>query len=56
VEKAIKEMRNKKTTGDDDDPVTVIKLLGKGGIELMLLLINNILYRVNRMPGTPVSL
>ena len=29
VEKAIKEMRNKKATGDDDVPGDVLKLLGK---------------------------
>jgi hypothetical protein len=42
VEKAIKAMRDKKTTGDDDIPVAVLKLLGKGGLELMIQLINNI--------------
>jgi hypothetical protein len=31
VEKAIKEMRNKKATGDDDVPEDVLKLLGEGG-------------------------
>ena len=31
VEKAIKEMGNKKTTGDDDVPGDVLKLLGKKG-------------------------
>jgi hypothetical protein len=30
VKKAIKEMRNKKATGDDDVPGDVLKLLGKG--------------------------
>jgi len=29
VEKAIKEMRNKKATGDDDVPGDVLKLLGE---------------------------
>jgi hypothetical protein len=42
VEKAIKEMSDKKATGDDDIPVAVLKLLGKGGLELMIQLINNI--------------
>jgi len=42
VEKAIKEMRDKKATGDDDILVAVLKLLGKGGLELMVKLINNI--------------
>jgi len=31
VEKAIKEMRNKKATGDDDAPGDVLKLFGEGG-------------------------
>ena len=30
VEKTIKEMRNKKATGDDDIPADVLKLLGDG--------------------------
>ena len=33
VEKAIKEMRNKKATGDDDIPGDVFKLLGEGGLK-----------------------
>jgi len=41
VEKAIKEMRDKKATGDDDISVAVLKLLGKGGLEPMIQL-NNI--------------
>jgi hypothetical protein len=32
VEKALKEMRNKKATGDDDVPGDVLKLLGDGGV------------------------
>jgi hypothetical protein len=35
VEKAIKEMRNKKATGDDDVPGDVLKLLGEGGLKIM---------------------
>ena len=36
VEKAIKEMGNKKATGDDDDvPGDVLKLLGEGGLKIM---------------------
>ena len=36
VEKAIKEMRNRKATGDDDDvPGDVIKLLGEGGLKIL---------------------
>jgi len=34
VEKAIKEMRNKNATGDDDVPGDVLKLLGEGGFEI----------------------
>ena len=33
VEKTIKEMRNRKTTGDDDIPGDVLKLLGKVGLK-----------------------
>ena len=40
VEKAIKEMRNKKATGDDDVPGDVLKLLGEGGLKIMMKLIN----------------
>jgi hypothetical protein len=32
VEKAIKEMRDKKATGDDDLPGDVLKFLGEGGL------------------------
>ena len=38
VEKAIKEMKNRKATGDDDDddvPGDVLKLLGEGGLKIM---------------------
>jgi hypothetical protein len=35
VEKAIKEMRNKKATGDDDVPGDVLKVLGEGGLKIM---------------------
>ena len=34
MEKAIKEMRNKKATGDDDVPGDVFKLLGEGGLKI----------------------
>ena len=33
VEKAIKEMRNKKATRDDDVPGDVLKLFGEGGLK-----------------------
>jgi hypothetical protein len=42
VEKAIKEMRNKKATGDDDVPGDVLELLGDGGLKIMMKLINTI--------------
>ena len=42
MEKAIKEMRNKKATGDDDVPGDVLKLLGEGGLKIMKKLINTI--------------
>ena len=42
VEKVIKEMRNKKATGDDDVPGDVLKLLGEGGLKIMTKLINTI--------------
>jgi hypothetical protein len=42
VEKAIKEMRDKKATGDDDVPGDVLKLLGEDGLKLMTQLINSI--------------
>jgi hypothetical protein len=41
VEKAIKEMRHKKATGNDDVPGDVIKLLGEDGLRLMTQLINS---------------
>jgi hypothetical protein len=42
VEKAIKEMRNKKATGNDDVPGDVLKLLGGGGLKITTKLINTI--------------
>jgi len=42
VEKAIKEMGNKKATGDDDVPRDVLKLMGEGGLKIMMKLINTI--------------
>jgi hypothetical protein len=42
VEKAIKEMGDKKATGDDDVPGDVLKLLGEGGLKIMTKLINAI--------------
>jgi hypothetical protein len=42
VEKAIKEMKNKKTTGDDDVAGDVLQLLGEGGLKITTKLINTI--------------
>jgi len=42
VEKAIKKLRNKKATGDDDVPGDVRKLLGEGGLKIMKKLMNTI--------------
>ena len=49
VEKAIKEMRNKKATGDDDVPGDVPKLLGEGGLKIMTKLIKTI-YEAGEWP------
>ena len=37
VEKSIKEMRNEKATGDDDVPGDVLRLLGEGGLKIMMI-------------------
>jgi hypothetical protein len=42
VEKAMKEMRDKKATGYDDVPGDVLKLLGENGLRLMTQLITSI--------------
>jgi hypothetical protein len=42
MEKTIKEMKNRKATGDDDVPGDVLKLLGEGGLKIMTTLINTI--------------
>jgi hypothetical protein len=49
VEKAIKEMRNKKAAGDDDVPGDVLKLFGEGGLKIMKKLIN-IIYEIAEWP------
>jgi len=49
VEKAIKEMRNKKATGDNDVPGDVLKLLGKGGSKRKMKLTNTI-YETGEWP------
>jgi hypothetical protein len=49
VEKAIKEMRDKKATGDDDVPGDVLKLLGEDALRIMIYLISNI-YETGEWP------
>jgi hypothetical protein len=49
VEKAIKEMRNNKDTGDNDVPGDVPKLLGEGGLKIMTKL-NNTIYGTEERP------
>jgi hypothetical protein len=49
VKKAIKGMRNKKATGDDDVPGDVLKLLGEGGLKIMKKLIKTI-YKIGEWP------
>ena len=49
LEKAIKEMRNKKATGDDDVPGDLLKVLGEGGLKIMTKLINTI-YETGEWP------
>jgi len=42
VEKAVKEIRNREATRDDDVPGDVLKLLGEGGLKILTKLINTI--------------
>ena len=49
VEKAIKEMRNKKATGDDDVPGDVLELFGEGVLKIMTKLMNTI-YETGEWP------
>ena len=49
VEKAIKEMRNRKATGDDDVPGDVLKLLGEGVLKILTKVINTI-YETGEWP------
>ena len=49
VEKAIKEMRNRKATGDDDVHGDVLKLLGESGLKILTKLINTI-YETKEWP------
>jgi hypothetical protein len=45
VEKAVKEMWNRKATADGDVPGDVLKLLGGGGLKILTKLINTIYQR-----------
>jgi hypothetical protein len=49
VEKAIKEMRNKKSTRNDDVPGYVLKLLGEDCLRIMTQLINK-MYETGECP------
>jgi len=49
LEKATKEMRNKKATGDDDVLADVLKLFGDDGLKIMTKLINTI-YEIAEWP------
>jgi len=50
VEKSIKEIRNKKATGDEDDvPGDMLKLLGERDLKIMTKLIN-IIYETGEWP------
>jgi hypothetical protein len=42
AEKAIKEMRVKKATGDDDVPAEVLELLGEDGLRIVTQLISHL--------------
>jgi len=50
VEKAIKEMRDKKATGYDDTSGDVLQLLGESGLRIVTQLINNI-YETAEWPN-----
>jgi len=49
VEKAIKKMRNKKATGDNDVPGDVLNSLGEGGLKILTKIINT-LYETGEWP------
>ena len=49
MEKAIKEMSNRKATRDDDIPGDVLKLLGEGGFNILTKL-SNIIYNTGEWP------
>jgi hypothetical protein len=49
VEKAIKETRNKKATGDDNVPGDVLKLMREDGLKIMTKLVDTI-YETRKWP------
>ena len=49
MEKAVKEMRNRNATGDDDIAGDVFKLLGKGGLKILTKLSNTV-YNTGEWP------
>jgi hypothetical protein len=49
VEKSIKEMRNRKATGDDYVPGDVLRFLGESGLKILTKLINTI-YETGEWP------
>jgi len=49
VEKAVKQMRDKEATGDDDAPADVLEMLEEDGVRLLTYLINNI-YETGEWP------
>ena len=49
MEKAVKETRDKKATGDDDVPGDVLKLLGGDGLRMMTQQINS-MYDTGEWP------
>ena len=50
VERAIKEMRNRKATGDDDVPGDVLNVLGEGGLKILKKLLKTI-YETGDWPS-----
>jgi len=49
VEKVIKEVRNKKVTGEDNVPGDELKLFGEGGLKIMTKMFNTI-YETGEWP------
>jgi hypothetical protein len=49
VEKCIKEMKDKKATGDNDVPEDILKMLGEDGLSIVTKLITK-LYETGEWP------